>query len=344
MKVAALTSGKNVPSARFRVRQYLDYLKLEQIVVEELYSSIDKYSPPTPIMQQLAFGDWKRATRYMLWLKQQKKKTLVKKANTYDVIWLERNLVETRLTYELQLKHPLVLDLDDAIWLNEARGFEDKLASHADVVFAGNAFLADRMSKYNSNVTVIPTAVDTSAFIPAVKKEQQKVNIGWIGTSSNFQYLKALSAVLERISRENKDIEVHICSDKKPDFFRFPFHFEQWSSAVEIPFIQKLDIGLMPLEDNEWTRGKCSFKMLQYMSCGVPALVSPYGMNAEVLALWDQEMGAVDEHDWYAKLHELAANPDRRTIRGQSARAVVLQHYAVDVVGKKIAEQFKKLI
>lgn len=344
MKVAALTSGKNVPSARFRVRQYVNYLKSENIFVEELYSSIDKYSPPSELMHRLAFRDWKRAVKYSLWLKQFKKRPLVGKANKYDLIWLERNLVETRLTYEHKLKRPLVLDVDDAIWLKEAKGFADKLVSFADIVFAGNLFLADWISNYNPNVKLIPTAVDTAAYFPVETKSKDKMIVGWIGTSSNFDNLKMISNAFELLSKENSDFELHICSDRKPQFFNFPFHFIQWKPEIEIPFIQNMDIGLMPLEDNDWNRGKCSLKMLQYMSCGVPALVSPVGMNYEVLNSWDNEMGAKNDVEWYDKVKALLRNPDKLRMKGEQARKVICETYSMNNIGKKIADHFREIV
>lgn len=344
MRVAALTSGKNVPSARFRVRQYIDALLREGVEVEELYSKIDKYSPPTPFYQKLAFGDWKTASRYMLAAKKRLKKPLVKKADGFDLVWLERTLVESELTFELQIRKPMVFDLDDAIWLGEGKGFADKIAAKADHIFAGNSFLAEWCSHYNKNISIIPTAVDTKKFFPLNKSGEKKLVIGWIGTSSNFRFLQTIFPVLHELLHEFPHLEFHVCADKAPDFQSPKFHFTPWSEQAEVSFLQSLDLGVMPLADDDWSRGKCSLKMLQYMSVGIPAVVSPYGMNAEILQQWNPDLGAKNNNEWKEKLHQLLQDEKWRNENGSSARKLMVEKYDVNSIASSIATQFKKLV
>ncbi len=344
MKVGALSSGKNVPSARFRVRQYIVPLAKEGIEVIELYSKIDKYSPPSEWMRQLALKDWKRASRFMFQLKKFYKKPLVKKASTFDIVWLERTLVETKLTYELNIKKPMVFDLDDAIWLLEGKGFTDKIASRADHIFAGNSFLADWCKKYNNNVSVIPTAVDTEKYFPVERKNEKKIIFGWIGTSSNYRFLQTIFPVIHEILALYPQVEFHVCSELRPDFNSDQFNFIQWNPEMEIDFLQSLDFGLMPLNDDEWSRGKCSLKMLQYMAMGIPAIVSPYGMNAELLSQWNSDFGASSLSEWKEKIIVLIENEKLRTESGITARKLMVEKYDVKIIASTIASHFKKLI
>src|SRR6185436_17408477 len=306
MRVAALTSGHNVPSARFRVRQHILPLREKKIFVKEFAPLDDKYSPPP----QDFFTQMREKEKdpYLEWKKIKKRRRLPSVIFSYffDVAWLERILIPEMLSYELKIKKPFVFDLDDAIWLGEGKGFTSEIVKKSSMVFAGNQYLADWCSQYSNNIHIIPTAVNVpqGQYSTGRSNEKEKLIIGWIGTSSNLQYLKLISAELKIIMNRNKNVSVLICSDKSPDFSDLDFQYLQWSVENEILFLDSIDIGLMPLEDSEWIKGKCSYKMLQYLGNGIPAVVSGAGMNVQVSKELGIDVCAGSGDEWIEKIEQ----------------------------------------
>lgn len=351
IKVAALTSGRTVPSARFRVRQHVDPLRRMGIDVREYVPALQKYAPAPTWMRHLTdYGlpgrfvesGWrvaKRATRlqgaFGSWQAQ--------------VTWLERLLLPGRLTLEGVLKRPLVFDVDDAIWLIPPRGKEAvaALARRADVVVAGNEYIADWFSSLTRRVRVVPTAVDTERYRPARKENIGPFTVGWIGTSSNLPYLEAVEAPLRKFFSEHVDARLLIVSNSAPSFRTLPsgkVRYIPWSEDGEAEALREMDVGLMPLPDSEWTRGKCAFKMLLYMATGIPAVVSPVGMNREVLAMGSVGIPATDDHGWYDALSFYHGNPRCREEHGGVGRSVAERRFSRDSISGSLAEILRELV
>ena len=255
INVAALISGVNVPSARFRMRQHFASLHANGINANELLSGIEKYTPVPRYLKNFFFGNNELSFNAFHIIRKLQKRKLVDEANKSDIVWLERCLIEGKITHELKIKKPMVLDLDDAIWLGEAKGFADVLVRQAQVVVAGNTYVADWCRQYNNCVNIIPTAVNTSVFKPISKIKQHKIfNIGWIGTSSNFKFLKTIVPAISILLKEYSNVHFSICSNRDPKFFDLNYAFVQWNQDNEVDFINSIDIGLMPLWDDEWSR------------------------------------------------------------------------------------------
>lgn len=347
IKVAAYTSGLQVPSARFRVRQLIGELAKNEVRVTEHPSPVEKYGQTYPPGIYYKIAARTGGDPMKLWLRHRtlKRWPAFAAARFADITWLERVLIPQHLTYETRLRKPLVFDLDDAIWMEgaEGHGFLDKILEHADMVFAGNAYLADWCSNYCKRVEVVHTAVDISRYSPGAARPGDKIAIGWIGTASNFPYLETVFGVLKKLLREFPQLEFHVCADKTPAFDGPRFYYTPWSETNEIPFLRALDIGLMPLPDDEWTRGKCSFKMLQYMACGIPAVVSPVGMNIQVLKDWNTDFAAAGEKDWEVILRLLIGNSDLRSSAGLQARKVIEEKYSSQIIARQVAGHFKSL-
>jgi glycosyltransferase involved in cell wall biosynthesis len=170
--------------------------------------------------------------------------------------------------------------------------------------------------------------------------------MGWTGTSPNFPYLATIEPALEIALREIPGAALVVVADREPSLPRLAgrdVRFVPWSPTSEVEALASMDVGLMPLADDEWTRGKCSFKMLQYMAAGIAGVVSPVGMNREVLALGESGLAASGVDDWIEALRALAADPDRRARLGATGRAVALAHFDVPVVAAQIAAVFRSL-
>ena len=239
--------------------------------------------------------------------------------------------------------HGLVFDFDDAVFLG-AGGKENSFRRRAlDKVFmvsahvvAGNSWLAGHVTA-DVPVSVIPTCIDTRYYRPAKDNRGAGcLRIGWIGTSGNFPYLWQLEKPLAQLRSMGFSFEFLICSDSFDDelFRRLGANFEKWTSQGELPFLQSLDIGLMPLADSDWCRGKCSFKMIQYMSVGCPTVASAVGMNKDVL---ENDVGGrlVYDENWVDPLVELMESTKVRNEASLQARERALERYDVRVAIEK---------
>ena len=346
MRVCAITSGTRTPAARFRIRQHVAALAGHGITVVEHPPSIPQAMPlPGPLarMRRRHLGPVTAA-----WLAGHAAARLpaLLASRSADAVWLERVFAPGFDWLVRGLKKPIVLDVDDAIWLEGLAGrATPRRARAAAAVIAGNHYLADWFSAYCPRVHVVPTAIDCQRIQPAARTGPGFV-MGWTGTSGNFPYLAAIEPALEAVLREIPGSSLIVVADRPPSLPRLagrPVRFVRWSVAAEVEALAAMDVGLMPLADDEWTRGKCSFKMLQYMAAGLPSVVSPVGMNREVLALGESGIDAVDRDQWIDALRALAADPDRRARLGAAGRAVALAHFDVPVVARQIAAVFQSL-
>jgi glycosyltransferase involved in cell wall biosynthesis len=331
--LAAITAGFNRPSSRFRIRQYIDRLAGYGVIVRELTPFTDKtYYFPGPL---------KAVTRI----------SALYRCRGADVIWLSRGFVEGYETFERLLKRPRILDVDDAVWLRGPFGrfAMPDIARAMDAVIAGNGYLAEYFGRYCKKVYVVPTAIDLDRFTlrPGSKNEQgDKFVIGWTGSSSNFKYLDTIEPVLARFLREHKRAELLLTADRPWDFKLLPadkVSFIPWSAQEEIRVLHSMSVGIMPLADDKWARGKCAFKMLQYMAVGLPVIVSPVGTNRDVLQKADIGFAASSPDQWYEALVSLYKDRLLRVKLGLSGRKVVEQFYSADIVARDLADIFKSL-
>ena len=343
LRVAALTSGRNTPSARFRVRQYLPMLAGDGLDVREYCPAINqgarlpgalgkvrtRFLPPV-IVAQTALNLALRIPGII-------------GSRLADVTWLERNFLPGLDDSAVLLGKPLVLDIDDAIWLYNPMGRSQisRLVNRAAIVFAGNSFLADWCSQFSQNVRIIPTAVDAERFVPrpTLKTAGSPFVVGWTGTSGNFRFLKMIESALDAFLRSHKSARLMVIADRAPHELSLPANqllFHQWDPKTEHLMLHEFDVGIMPLDDSDLSRGKCSFKMLQYMACGIPVIASPFGMNGEVLARGDFGYPALNHSGWIAALIDCAKNVDKSRDKGAVARQVLLENYSNTKVSKAI--------
>lgn len=262
-----------------------------------------------------------------------------------DVVWLLRSFIPGFEPSARLIRRPLVLDVDDAIWLEGLGGRSvEWLARRADAVIAGNQYLADWFSTYCRRIFVVPTAVDSRRYIRRPPGRNRPLTLGWTGTSGNFKYLAAIQPALARVLREVRGARLLVIADRKPDLpglAGLAVEFVPWSPEREGADLDRMDIGLMPLDDDEWTRGKCSFKMLQYMAAGMATVVSPVGMNRDVLSLGASGLAASTVDEWTSALLDLAHDQDQRERLGATGRAVVEATFDVPVVARQLAKALR---
>ncbi len=245
---------------------------------------------------------------------------------------------------------PRVLDVDDAVWLN--RGGEKnfaRLVGLCDGVICGNSFIEENVRRWCSEIMVLPTAVDTERFrpLPDPARQSTRAIIGWSGLGSNLASLTAIERPLAAVLDSHKDAVLRVVSNARPTFQLLresQVEYVPWSPENEVRTIQEMSIGLMPMEDSLWSRGKCSYKMLLYMACGVPVAVSPVGMNNEVLAAGNVGFGPRSEAEWSDCLSYLLDHSDKAKRIGQDGRRVVEERYGLRNLAPRFAAYVRRFV
>jgi glycosyltransferase involved in cell wall biosynthesis len=265
-------------------------------------------------------------------------------AHASSVAFVQRNLLSTLVTAEPWLRRPFVFDVDDAIFLGTRGQTADTIARRAALILCGNHFLADHFRAFGK-VRVVPTAVDADVFTPRLAPPQRPA-MGWSGSSSGLPYLYAIEPALIALVQRYPDMQLIVVSNAPPKFQRFPndhLVYVPWQPSIEASVLHRFTVGLMPLEDTPWSRGKCSFKMLTYMASGVPVVVSPVGMNAEVLALGPCGLGATTHDEWVHAIAQIIEQPSTAQAMGQHGRAIVEQHFARAPVGRQLDAALREI-
>jgi glycosyltransferase involved in cell wall biosynthesis len=334
IKVTALTSGRNVPSSRFRVRQFIEPLSHFGIQVSEYPLRIRKYTPNISSPVRFLVDACKTAARVPGLLA----------ARTSDITWLERELVPRRMTLEDRAGRKRLFDVDDAIWLTGDPGFSEEIAAKSYGVIAGNEFLAEHYRAVGARAWVVPTSIDTDRWRPLPKREHGSWIVGWTGTSSNLPCLESLDEPLADFLAQHPEAELLVVCDRKPSFKKISparWSFERWSRDREVQLVQRMDVGLMPLPDTEWSLGKCAFKMIIYMAVGIPVVVSPIGANRDVLQRADVGLAAADANDWHEALRILFCDRKRAADLGNAGRQLVEDNYSVGKNAGALARIFE---
>lgn len=262
--------------------------------------------------------------------------------------WLERLAVSGR--------PPLVVDFDDAFSHRYDRSasplvnlfLRDKLAPllrSANRVIAGNRYLADYLRRWNDSVSIVPTVVDADRYSVAAARGERPLTIGWIGSPTTWtQYALPLGPVIDHICRRHgaRFLVVGAGEDAAVGPFG-QMELRPWREDREVADIQDMDIGIMPLTDDPWARGKCGYKLIQYMACGLPTIASPVGVNVDLADGDKAGLLATTGQEWEVALAELIADPRRRRDMGTHGRAMVEREYSLQSQAPRIVEMFRGL-
>lgn len=247
---------------------------------------------------------------------------------------------------------PIVYDFDDAIFLpnvseaNKAISFLKSPGRVAKVlrrsrrVVVGNEFLAHYARAHSSSVTVIPTAVDTERFVPrpaGPSAEGRSLVVGWIGSPTTFPYLERLAGVLREVAAR-RPFTLKVSGAGQP--VRFPgldVVEVPWSLADEVSLFNTCDIGVYPLTDDEWAKGKCGFKAIQFMACGVPVVAAGYGVNRDIVSDGDNGFLATTPGEWVEKIERLLTDPALRARFAAAGRRTIEERYSLRVTAPQLA-------
>ena len=229
----------------------------------------------------------------------------------------------------------LVLDYDDAVFVRDdgtsswVRAWHfAAMARSCDAVWAGNAYLAEAARRHCPHVAVLPTSVDPAAYDPAADKPTDHLDMVWIGSNSTRKYLEAVLPALAAAARRVPELRLKIVADFDLPHAPLPVWVVPWSSAGEAEALARAHIGIAPMPDDPWTRGKCGLKVLQYMAAGLPVVASDAGVHREIVVDGQTGRLAAAEARWEAALTALATDPAARRAWGEAGRRRVQEHYS----------------
>lgn len=348
MRILFCAEGVTIPATRFRVGQYVPYFCAAGIRADTRYGYGTHYNSALrlPRSAQLAY---KLAGRL-------RKAAWLTTAPAYDLVFMQRNAIPgTALPEKLLARAgvPVIYDFDDAVHAAAYDGsgrrndnvFREMVNLSTELV-AGNDYMA-QLAGAPEKTTVIPTAVDVTRYVPGKKSLTDDVVIGWIGTRPNLLYLESIATQLFEVLEKFPKASLRLVSNARSPVFEGHERIQQlaWSAVREVELLQSFDIGVMPLFDDEVAKGKCGFKMLQYMAVGSPVVASRVGANGP---LFDGSDGGtlVDplDNDWVTPLSDLIRHPELRMRQGKAARGHVSKNYSAERMAGRYIEVFRRAV
>jgi glycosyltransferase involved in cell wall biosynthesis len=263
---------------------------------------------------------------------------------TYDVIVIEKELLPyAPAIFERLLSHlrtPYIVDYDDAVFHNYDLSDNpivrrllsskiDVVMHGADAVVAGNEYLASRARDAGaSRVEIIPTVIDLNRYKYVPPSGEEPFTIGWIGSPTTVKYVKNIIPALQKIS-EDQEIKIVLVGSGSVEAPGVLVETQEWSEETEIEYITSFDVGIMPLENSPWERGKCGIKLIQYMGCGKPVVASPVGMNTEIITHDRNGLFAKSNDEWAESLLRLNDNQKLAKEMGREGRKLVVSQYSL---------------
>lgn len=250
---------------------------------------------------------------------------------------------------------PLVVDYDDAIFHQYDRhknpimramlsGKLKPLLQRADLVICGNAYLEGYAAQYCRRTEIVPTVVNTDVYGPAPEpRADRPITVGWIGSPSSWTVVKPLTPLLTELA-ERLNLTVRVVGAGPQKDIPPRFEFLQWSEEEEIRLIQGMDIGIMPLPDEPWARGKCGYKLIQYMASGLPVVASPVGVNTDIVEHGSNGFLASVPREWAGAVTALAEDAELRRKMGVEGRRKIEQAYSLAVHGPRLAGMLREVM
>ena len=328
MKILFLVQGLDVAASRYRVLQYLPYLKEHGIQASVL---------PFP---KGVFAKLK----------------VFKSVNQYDILFIQRKRFSVLwLKYIRKNARKIVYDFDDSVMHRSSKHLRHEsktrvkmfknMVNASDHVIAGNEYLQQNTIPYTQNVTIIPSPIDISLYPQKTYSEKSdNITLGWVGAHGSIHYLKKMKPIFETLGKKNDKLRLKIVCDTFFDCENMAVDKKQWSEKDEVADIQSFDIGLMPLMDDPWSHGKCGLKILQCLATGVPVVCSPAGVNREIVEDGVHGFWANSQEEWIEKLEILINDHDLRRKMGMAGRERVIEHYSLKANAPRMLKIFEQLM
>jgi glycosyltransferase involved in cell wall biosynthesis len=272
-----------------------------------------------------------------------------------DMIWLEKEMFPWLPwcfeRFSLPMHIPVVSDYDDAIFHNydlHSSAFVrhvlgnkiDRVMSNSVLVTAGNRYLAERAERAGARrVEVVPTVVDTAVYQPnLVRTTSERVRIGWIGTPQTWTKYGTPRMAFFREMASKQNVAFYLVGARLERSSEGFLEFVPWSEVGEVSAIHDMDIGIMPLDDSPWERGKCGYKLIQYMACGLPVVASAVGVNVDIVTHGVNGFLVTNEVEWRDAIAALVQDPNLRKRMGEAGRSRVLESYSIQAQGPRVAK------
>jgi len=353
----ALHRPDRSPSQRYRFEQYFKYLNEEGFTYDFSFLISEKDD-------KVFYSEGNVLGKALLLLKSVFKILgQVLSANRYDIIFIQREcfMLGTSIFERLLSlsRAKIVFDFDDSIWLQNVSEANKKFSwlknpnktaqiiklSH--LIIAGNEYLAHYAKQYNSNVVIIPTTVDTDVYKNGLDKNKDSskpICIGWSGSITTIQHFEFAVPFLEKLKDKFGDKVIFtVIGDETYENAKLGVKGKAWKKETEVKELMNFDIGIMPLPDNEWTKGKCGLKGLLFMSLEIPTIMSPVGVNAQIIKDGENGLLADDHEEWINKLSQLIEFAELRKSLGIKGRKMVLENYSCHANKSKYINAFKSL-
>jgi glycosyltransferase involved in cell wall biosynthesis len=344
------------PSQRYRFEQYFDFFRANGYVCDLSYI-IDEQD------DKVFYSSGNVFNKLLITLKSAKKRIAdVKKANEYDIIFVQREAFMTGSTYfEKKFSRSsakLVFDFDDSIWLLDTSNANKmwqwmksakktgNIISLSDSVFAGNNYLLDYAKQFNDNVKLIPTTINTQLFKRTdAYKDNDAICIGWSGSLTTIKHFEAAVPFLKKIKEKyGNKVYFKVMGDTSYKNEDLNVKGIAWSSETEVQVLSGFDIGIMPLPDDQWVKGKCGLKGLSYMALEVPTIMSAVGVNTEIIVDGKNGFLAKTEEEWISKISQLIDSFELRKTLGTNARKTVEEFYSHESQKNNYLNAFNELL
>jgi glycosyltransferase involved in cell wall biosynthesis len=344
-------SSEEGPSSRYRIYQFLPYLEkagiqcsIRPLMGPTYFTLLEIRSAALRALGKTLYVGARFLKRIWDLVRVGRPDVVVVEGQLFPYCppWVERVLVLSG--------KKLVLEFDDAIYLTRFHWRKMRaLLKMSAAAIVGNATLSEYARRNASAVTVIPTVVDTERFIPqaritggATEGSDGHITIVWIGLAYNFSYLEILAPALRLVQKEMR-ARFRVISSRPPVLAGVEVEFRPWDIRNEVRDLQECQIGVMPLPDSEWARGKCGLKLLQYMAVGIPAVASSVGVNQEIIKSGENGFLATSSDEWSTHLLSLCRDEGLRRRMGGAARRTVEERYSLHIWGPRLARQYQAI-
>jgi glycosyltransferase involved in cell wall biosynthesis len=250
---------------------------------------------------------------------------------------------------------PMVFDFDDAIFVSyrsPSNGYLSylkfaaktkticRLASH---VMVGNPYLEEYARQFNPRVTIVPTTIDTDKYTMEAKAPVEVPTIGWTGSFSTVQHLDTLAGALQKLAKRDR-FRLRVIGTPEYHLEGVDLEVMKWRSESEVDDLRQIDIGVMPLPNDNWSKGKCALKALQFMALGIPTVCSPVGVNADIIQNGENGFIAGSEEEWVEKLSRLLRSAELRMRLGRAGHATVEQKYSAMAQAPRVYEVLESIV
>lgn len=332
-----LAGTKQQASPRYRVIQYIPKLKKAGFSIEVHY--------PTKKQKGIM-----RAFSSFI-----ENRNIIQKSINHDIVFIQKRLFNKSLVKKLKENGAkLVFDFDDSILASQQeKSFTTRkrtikrfksICKHADLIIAGNKHLAQQTIEPTGTVRVLPTVVNIDRYLPQEQPHiDNSIIIGWIGQPVNHEYIIEIEPALRQLAEKYPNLMLHVISRGKFTINGVNVKNIEWNEKDETQLLRQIDIGIMPIPDNEWSKGKCALKAIQYMAAGIPVVCSNIGANREVVR--DKTDGYLVDtlSEWESALEILISNHELRYQMGTSGRTRVQKHYTLDTAAELMSKWLSEL-